>query len=256
MARLMAELEQPTLLHSLIQELARHTPFDNWLAVIFHKQAPPTILGQIGVERGEDTYGHGHYLLDPYYNAYLRGVLGCHPLRNLAPDDFAKTEYYNAYYRHFGLADEIGYLVALDARSAAHLSVCRTLSLSRFAARELAWFRAAEPVVATVLRQVCHKRRREQAGDARARGEFHARLSRALASFGADLLTEREREIVALMLKGHSAKSVARGLDIAPGTVRNHIKRIYAKLGVSSHSELFARFLDALGGAEPAAATS
>jgi hypothetical protein len=165
MARLMTELEQPTLLCSLIEELTRHIPFDNWLAVIFHRQAPPTILGQIGVERGEDTYGHGHYLLDPYYNAYLRGVLGCHPLRSLAPDDFAKTEYYNAYYRHFGLADEIGYLAALDAHSAAHLSVCRTLSLARFAARELAWFRAAEPVVATVLRQVCHKRRREEAGE-------------------------------------------------------------------------------------------
>jgi DNA-binding CsgD family transcriptional regulator len=63
-------------------------------------------------------------------------------------------------------------------------------------------------------------------------------------------LTEREGEIAGLLLRGHSAKSIARDLRISPGTVRNHMKRIYAKLGVSSQSELFAAFLDALAQSE------
>ena len=41
-------------------------------------------------------------------------------------------------------------------------------------------------------------------------------------------------------------------LDIAPGTVRNHIKSIYAKLGVRSQAELLAAFFDALAGGQGA----
>ncbi len=60
-------------------------------------------------------------------------------------------------------------------------------------------------------------------------------------------LSAREREIVALILKGHSSKSVAEHLGIAVGTVKNHRKSIYRRLAISSQSALFSRFLRSIG---------
>jgi DNA-binding CsgD family transcriptional regulator len=48
------------------------------------------------------------------------------------------------------------------------------------------------------------------------------------------------------MLKGHSAKSMARTLDIEEGTVTNHKRNLYAKLGIHSQAQLFDRFLRTL----------
>jgi DNA-binding CsgD family transcriptional regulator len=71
-------------------------------------------------------------------------------------------------------------------------------------------------------------------------------LSDDLGSFGAGILTPREREIAAFTLKGHSADSTGQILGISPGTVRIHRRNIYAKLQVNSQGELFSRFLQML----------
>ena len=78
------------------------------------------------------------------------------------------------------------------------------------------------------------------------RGSVHQRLTRCFENFGEGLLTEREREITQLLLRGHSTKSVARELGIAPGTVMVHKRNLFAKLGITSQYELFSCFIDAL----------
>jgi len=60
------------------------------------------------------------------------------------------------------------------------------------------------------------------------------------------VLTQREREITQLLLRGHSTKSVARRLNIAPGTVMVHKRNLFSKLGVTSQLELFSRFIEEL----------
>lgn len=62
-----------------------------------------------------------------------------------------------------------------------------------------------------------------------ARAEFH-RNEAAIRSLG---LTPRECEILAALASGQSNKELARSLDVAPDTVKTHLSRIYAKLGVS-----------------------
>jgi DNA-binding CsgD family transcriptional regulator len=71
-------------------------------------------------------------------------------------------------------------------------------------------------------------------------------LSDDLGSFGAGVLTPREREIAAYTLKGHSAESAGQILGISPGTVRIHRRNIYAKLQINSQGELFSRFLSTI----------
>ena len=56
-------------------------------------------------------------------------------------------------------------------------------------------------------------------------------------------LTLREREIVTMVLRGHSTESIAMQLSISPGTVKIHRKNIYRKLRVSTQAELFAAFM-------------
>lgn len=57
-------------------------------------------------------------------------------------------------------------------------------------------------------------------------------------------LTAREIEVVRLSLSGFSTRAIAERLAISFETVRAHKKHTYAKLGVSSQSELFALFYE------------
>jgi len=76
--------------------------------------------------------------------------------------------------------------------------------------------------------------------------EIHTELSETLRDFGKDILSERERMLVQLMLKGHSAKALARILEITPGTISIHRSNIYRKMQVTSLGELFGVFLGSL----------
>jgi NarL family two-component system response regulator LiaR len=50
-------------------------------------------------------------------------------------------------------------------------------------------------------------------------------------------LTERELEVLALMVRGFSNRKIADHLTISASTVKNHVSNILAKLTVSSRSE-------------------
>ena len=75
---------------------------------------------------------------------------------------------------------------------------------------------------------------------------MHEHLTACFRDFGKSILTQREREITQLLLRGHSTKSIARELEIAPGTVMVHKRNLFAKLGITSQYELFSSFIDTL----------
>lgn len=54
-------------------------------------------------------------------------------------------------------------------------------------------------------------------------------------------LTHREMEITVLICQGKAAREIAEEIHLSYHTVRNHIKNIYSKLGVSTRSELLSR---------------
>lgn len=59
-----------------------------------------------------------------------------------------------------------------------------------------------------------------------------------------------------MVLRGHSSNSIGRQFQITTGTVKIHRKNIYAKLGISSQSELFSHFISYLSGnVEPSEAS-
>jgi DNA-binding CsgD family transcriptional regulator len=58
---------------------------------------------------------------------------------------------------------------------------------------------------------------------------------------GACGLTPREREILELLARGRTKAHIAEAFFISENTVRNHVKHIYAKLGVHDRQELIDR---------------
>jgi DNA-binding CsgD family transcriptional regulator len=55
-------------------------------------------------------------------------------------------------------------------------------------------------------------------------------------------LSAREAEIMELIAAGHTNGQIAAGLVLAEKTVKNHVSRIYAKLGADSRSEAISRW--------------
>ncbi len=62
---------------------------------------------------------------------------------------------------------------------------------------------------------------------------------------GAVGLSPREKEIVRLVARGLPSKTIAAVLDVSSWTVATHVRRIFAKLGVSSRAEMVARVMEA-----------
>lgn len=56
---------------------------------------------------------------------------------------------------------------------------------------------------------------------------------------GALKLTRAETRMLMLLLDGRSVEDAARGQSISVETARTHVRRIYAKLGVSNRGQLF-----------------
>lgn len=222
--------------------------FDMIFMAALRRDAPPNVPFYSGAEEPETKYHEGPYLLDPFYNHFLAGGAdGCFGLGELAPEGFLRSEYFSNYYRHLEIGDELGLLATLDPRGAAHVSITRRRGHPRFTRRDAEWLAAAAPLAREAIRRM-NDIATPVPGDPAA---FHDGLQRAYRSFGISVLTEREREVVHLLLQGNSAKAIARALAISPDTARNHLKRIYPKLNVSSQAELFALFFRALERVEP-----
>jgi DNA-binding CsgD family transcriptional regulator len=62
----------------------------------------------------------------------------------------------------------------------------------------------------------------------------------------ADLLTERELQIAALVAAGRVNKQIAAELRISEWTVSTHLRRIFAKLGVDTRAAMVRKCIDVL----------
>lgn len=58
------------------------------------------------------------------------------------------------------------------------------------------------------------------------------------------LLTKREQAILCLIAKGNSNGQIAQELEIAEGTVKNHVVSIYMKLNIHSRAEAVVRAMN------------
>jgi DNA-binding CsgD family transcriptional regulator len=253
---IIANLDAPKLPELLDNCMAALVRFDLSAIFAYPDEAEPLFLydgfREHGTRAALDAYIKGAYLLDPFYTACARRVApGLYRTRDLAPDDFFHGEYFNSWEVHpcismesGSLAEELGFMMNLPGGFMAIYSLMRANSNQPFSVADLAALRMVEPVVRSAIthhwRDLKPKPRREAVPAWSTRGEF---MELAFEHFGQGILSPREQMVVQLVLRGHSAASIARNLDIAEGTVKNHRKSVYAKLGISSQRELFSQFI-------------
>jgi len=214
----------------------------------FHQNAPPDVLHHtMTPDRARhylDRYLAGPYLLDPLYQLAVRGkkpdICRC---RDETPDRFRSSEYYRQYYERTHLADEMDYLLDADRNSTLVLVVGRWET--RFSRSDVAGLHLMEPIVKAAMGRIWDIWAARHSDDERDLS-MHQRLTQCFDRFGESSLTQRERQITQLLLRGHSSKSIARELDIAPGTVMVHKRNLFSKLGITSQYELFSLFIDKL----------
>jgi DNA-binding NarL/FixJ family response regulator len=71
-------------------------------------------------------------------------------------------------------------------------------------------------------------------------------VTRARPASKLDELTDREREVLALMAEGRSNKGICERLFLSPKTVEAHVKHIFGKLGLDESGENHRRVLAVL----------
>jgi DNA-binding NarL/FixJ family response regulator len=114
---------------------------------------------------------------------------------------------------------------------------------------------ASQQEVITAVQQVC-------SGESPLDQELAARLLRRLAaedkgqgrtlreslgsggSLYTEPLTRRELEVLGLLKEGYTNRRIARELFISPGTAKNHVEHILAKLGASDRTQAVVRALE------------
>ncbi|MDH2434310.1 LuxR C-terminal-related transcriptional regulator [Pokkaliibacter sp. MBI-7] len=237
----------PQILEEFLQTLC---DFDTILMVTYKAAYKPIILHPIDPVQHSPTlrtYLEQAYVLDPLFNAIRQQLpSGVCRLKDLSPDSFEATEYYQSCYKNFDLIDEINLVIQLDTQITCALSLGRKSTRGSISRRELKQLQQVFPVVEALVRQFWQAQAKEFIRYERAEGS----MKQALSSFGQGLLTRREQEITGLLLQGHSTKAIAERLYISPGTVKVHRKNIHTRLGTSTQSEIFTLFLDHLKGME------
>ncbi len=237
--------------HLLIEALKHVAPFNYSVIFAYCDAARPIDLFDTFPATKRrifvDDYQAGPYLLDPLFIARPEAWgPGPHRVADLAPDRFPQSEYFRSYYVQTGLSEEIAFFVPISGNSRVVISLMRDAArLPPFATRERKRLASVAGLIVAASAQ--NWKDIEDRFSGRRRGSKAEETERILASafhrFGEGRLTQREAEIVELVLKGNSSEAIGKRLGIATGTVRIHRKNIYLKLGIGSQGELFSRFV-------------
>ncbi len=236
---------------TLVDALRSVAPFDFFAVVHYPNEGTPVFLtDNLGTATSAEVienYVAGGYLLDVAYAACRNGVAaGLHRIVDLAPDDFFLSEFSSSENLHpcvsaGCLAEELVFIDRLPDASGLVLSLMRGRDRERFDHDAFASLSALDGVVRETM--AAHWRDACRGPDPRATRPA-GELEQAFSAFAKDRLSLREQNVVSLLLRGHSALSVAHNLRIAEGTVRIHRKHIYEKLGINSQAQLFLLFCE------------
>jgi DNA-binding CsgD family transcriptional regulator len=201
-------------------------------------------------------YTEGAYRRDP--NLALEQV--SHPrqvpvvVRCVSPSSIQDRGYRRRFYDEALVRQELA-MIAPMASETLYCSFYRTQTRSDFAQEDAGQLQQLGEILAQMLgkhAEVMHLRNRGEAPLPEPAHLNPERRARMLEDLRASLLkapgglTRREAEICASIALGYTTLGISLNLGISMNTVATHRKRAYAKLGISSQNELFARYFDSL----------
>ncbi len=237
--------ELPVILSQICEHIS---VYDTMMVYAFVKdEGPQPLFNNFKIKEINNCwvpYFEGAYLLDPFYELSKQKVDdGFYHLRDIAPDDFFESEYFNSFFRPTRLRDETSLIVNLNENVQVHLSLGLRDSRAALTTTDLHRLDLISGLLIALTKRHWPDVKPNQP---QGFGPMGAHMENAFSLFGSSCLSDRECEIVRYILRGHSSKSIARLLDISPETVKVYRKRIHQKLDITSHGELFSIFLECL----------
>ena len=207
--------------------------------VLYHEIPEPAVAGQI------DEYLEGPYREDPFYQTSMQQPRAkIYRLSRVTLGKLEQSDYYREYYGDTGTVDEAVYLAKLRGGNVINLSMMRLPQNGAFGEEEYqSLYLLAEPVSELIK---SHSEHDEFAVTHLIQPGIDHTIDLAFRTFGASLLSPREKDVLELMLRGYGTDTSAQRLEIAVETVRRHRKSIYRKLDVSSQTDLFSLFLNSM----------
>ncbi|QDP00110.1 helix-turn-helix transcriptional regulator [Thalassotalea sp. PS06] len=221
--------------------------YDELLVIHFHREQAPSLLFQHSknahsandlVQRNEWNYLTNLYVLDPFYRAYIDdNYSGFLRLSDSGPDQFETI--YNLYFNYLKLSDEVGFLLPLEDGSCIHIDLSRFSPAESFGVRTCAYLSQLVNVLAELFAEHIRATPKQQ-------DEKQNHVEQLLQNFGKDVLTNKEYQVMQLLLRGHSTKAIAANMGIGTETVKMHRKNIYGKTFTVGQPEILALFIEIL----------
>ena len=187
----------------------------------------------------------GAFLLDPYYLAATKyGKNGFFHIKEIIPAGFEDSEYNRIYYKLSGLSDECGYVMQLkdDGKTFINISLGQIDISESYSKEHLKNLSDITPMIEALIKY--HWQPNDS--DPELQMDMRMQLEMALKCFGNSILTERENQMVQMILHGYSSKAIAERFSISVETVKLHRKNAYAKLDLGTQGELFNLFIESL----------
>lgn len=226
--------------------------FDMSCMFLFNAQYAPTLVhdgySQSLSRKALLAYLKGGYLLDPFYvacvNNHPRGIWR---MIDLAPDSFFSSGFMISKDIHpcistdeYSLVEEIGFIVPLNDQASIVYSLMRTHGNNCFSDHEINDLNIVEPIV---FSSISSHYRNSFATINDVYNSKNANIEITFIHAFEERLTPTQREVVKMILRGHSTHSIANHMGISTGTVKIHKSNIYRRLGITTQSELFQKFV-------------
>jgi DNA-binding CsgD family transcriptional regulator len=259
-SRAIAALGQDAFFPALVEAINAQVPIDYPQVWLYHRDLPPRVLyhriPRNALSSQIDEYLDGPYREDPFYQTSMQNPKSrLYRLSRVTLGKLEQTEYYQNYYSDTGTVDEAVYLAKLRGGNVINLSMMRLPNNGAFSAEEYETLYLLADPISELLKS--HSEHDDFAVTHLIQPGIDHQIDLAFRTFGASMLSPREKDVLELMLRGYGTDTSATRLSIAVETVRRHRKSIYRKLDVSSQTDLFSLFLNAMsclgeaGGEDP-----
>jgi DNA-binding CsgD family transcriptional regulator len=235
----------PAMIRAILGQVKADFP-QVWL---YHRELPPRILyheiPKHAVQKQIDHYLDGPYAEDPFYRTSMHQPRAkIFRMSRITMGKLQQSDYYRDYYGDTGTVDEIAFLAKLRGGNVINLDIMRLPRDGEFSDQEYESLYLLAELISELIK--CHCEHDGFAVTHLIQPGIDYQIDLAIRTFGASLLSPREKEVLELMLRGYVPGVSAQKLGIALETLRRHRKNIYRKLDVNSQTDLFSLFINAM----------